>query len=127
MKSDSFVLIVEDAALIAMTLEGELLALGYHAECAFRREDALRLLSARRPAFAIINYVLKGATTAPIAYALDELGIPFIVCTGSAQARTDPHFSRATFLDKPFRTDELIAAIETLPPAAFRRARTAGR
>src|SRR3712207_6042397 len=80
------VLVVEDEALVAMTVEDELLeagadVVGPHADL----RDALRWVEALGPGgidLAVLDANLGGVSSQPLAAALADRGIPFVLATG---------------------------------------------
>jgi CheY-like chemotaxis protein len=78
------VLIVEDEALIAMSIEIQLQDMGYKTLVVSSIEAATAALAQRAIDLAILDYKLRdGEKTTPVAEALHERRIPFVVCSGS--------------------------------------------
>lgn len=109
------ILIVEDEFLIAMDLEMMLrrhgwLILGPAATVA----GALRLLQTVQPSVAILDVTLKDGVVSPVAEALQELDVPFIV--SSAYERPESIggevLARATNVGKPVDERRLVAALQ---------------
>jgi DNA-binding response OmpR family regulator len=89
------VLVVEDEALIAMELEvllvqGGAIVLGPVPDIA----RALPLIERDRPEGAILDVNLNGQLSLPIAEALDERSIPFVVVTGYSASQIGPPLLR---------------------------------
>ena len=116
MTSARTLLIVEDEPLIAMMLEDFLDALGHRvagtADCV---APALALLDAGGVEAAILDLNLRGGeTSAPIADALAERGVPFLFATGGpGDGIPDRHRDRPT-LPKPFTMDGVRQALAAL-------------
>ena len=111
------ILIVEDEMLLAMNIEDMLLDLGHEvAGIASRLEPALAL--AREGAFdvAMLDVNLAGERSFPVAELLAARGIPFLFATGYGRAGIEETYRDRPVLQKPFRADELLAAIEALAP-----------
>lgn len=110
------VLIVEDEPLIAMMLEDFLDALDHEvAGVADQRQAALTLIEGGGIDAAIIDVNLRGGETSwPIADALAERGIPFLIATGgSGDLIADAHRERPV-LAKPFTMDGVERALAAL-------------
>lgn len=108
------VLILDDEALIAITLKEAVEALGCEVVGpAGNAEAALDLIKARAPELAILDVNLAGASSAPVAAALRALDIPFVYCTGYAEpaGQIEPDL-QAAMLTKPVDPDELAAALQ---------------
>lgn len=110
------ILIVEDEPLIAMMLEDflETLDLAAAGPCD-SVADALSVVAAGGFDAAILDLNLRGGeTSAPVADALAEAGIPFLFATGgSGDAIPDRHRDRPT-LPKPFTIDGIDRALAAL-------------
>lgn len=111
------VLVVEDEALVAMLLEDELTEAG--AEVLGPKVDidgALRLIETAAPGcidLAVLDFNLRGASAAPVAAALVQRGIPFVIATGYA----DGHMAEAPgapVLCKPYDGQLLIEILAGL-------------
>ena len=109
------VLIVEDEMLVAMNMEDMLLDLGHEvAGMASRLAPALAL--AKDAAFdaAILDVNLAGERSFPVADLLVERGAPFLFATGYGIQGIEERYRSCTVLQKPFRSADLKAALETL-------------
>ena len=109
------ILLVEDEMLVAMNMEDMLLDLGHElAGVASRLAPALEL--AREAAFdaAILDVNLAGERSFPVAALLAGRGIPFLFATGYGIGGVDPEWRDRPVLQKPFRQNELAAAIAAL-------------
>ena len=77
------ILVVEDEALTAMALQQLLEDAGYIVLGPVGRvEDALDLLRSGPPDAAVLDVNLFGATVDPVAAMLEDMGVPFLFCTG---------------------------------------------
>jgi len=102
------VLIVEDEALVAMTLEAMLEDLGWITVGPVGRlDEAMRLARTEPIDAAVLDVNLAGENTAPVAQTLVERRIPFIVATGYGESDLDGFFRMAPSLAKPFTIDGL--------------------
>lgn len=107
------VLVLEDEALIALTLMDTLREFG----CtivgpASNAAAALELVERQPPDLAVLDVNLAGASSAPVAKALRAAGVPFVYCTGYAEPalQIEPAFL-APMLTKPIDPQELAAAL----------------
>jgi CheY-like chemotaxis protein len=110
------VLVVEDEALTAMALQQLLEGAGYIVVGPVGRvEDALDLLRSGPPDAAVLDVNLFGATVDPVAAMLEDMGVPFLFCTGYHRGATagirHPH---APVLGKPVNANNLLNAVSGL-------------
>ena len=106
------VLIVEDEALIAMSIEIQLQDMGYRTLVVSSIEAATAALAQRAIDLAILDYKLRdGEKTTPVAEALHERRIPFVVCSGSQFKDMAAIFEGATIVRKPYTEDLLASAV----------------
>jgi CheY-like chemotaxis protein len=109
------ILIVEDEALIAMLVEDALLDAG--AEIlgpAATVEDALALFESGHPVAAVLDINLAGQVSTPVADALADSGIPFVVATGYGAAGLPERHRGVPVLAKPYDPRELVEALAKL-------------
>ncbi|GAM96480.1 phytochrome [alpha proteobacterium U9-1i] len=106
-------LVVEDQLIIAMDVEAILLAAGARSiDTAATVGEALRLLSAARPDFAVLDVNLGSETSIAVAENLRATGIPFVFATGYGDTANIPRaMSDAGVVRKPYDGDALIAAL----------------
>ena len=109
-------LVVEDEALTAMALQQLLEDAGYIVLGPVGRvEDALDLLRSGPPDAAVLDVNLFGATVDPVAAMLEDMGVPFLFCTGYHRGATagirHPH---APVLGKPVNANNLLNAVSGL-------------
>jgi DNA-binding NtrC family response regulator len=113
------VLIVEDELLVAMELESLLEEQG----CAVvgpaaTVARALALLDGERLDAAILDVNLDGQTAIPVAAALNEQGIPFLLATGYGAAQaSEPELKDAPRVDKPVSHDRLVRTLARIMKA----------
>jgi DNA-binding response OmpR family regulator len=108
-------LIVEDewmiAALIEQTLaEAGIEVLGKPGSIG----KALRLIEEMSCDAAVLDADLDGVSAEPVADALHERGIPFLVVSGYASEQRSGRLAAAPFLRKPFAPQQLVELIRTL-------------
>ncbi|SFH46304.1 CheY chemotaxis protein or a CheY-like REC (receiver) domain [Palleronia marisminoris] len=102
--------------LLAMDLEMLLEDQGYEVLQPVRNvERALAVLGAERPDVVTLDMNLNGESSAPVATALREQNIPFVVVTGyTAKHGEEPAFRDAPLVKKPYDTVELLRALTHL-------------
>ena len=97
------ILIVEDDPLIAMEL-ADLLAAGGAEPVgpAPTVRAALAALTRERPEAAVLDLNLRGERSTPVAAALREAGVPFVLTTGYARSQIEePELTEAPLVPKP--------------------------
>ena len=108
------VLIVEDEALIALSVESCLLDAGADlVKIANSRAEAQSALEEDIPFdAAIVDLVLSNEDASPIIQMLSERGIPVVVSTGADIDLGHPALTSAVaFLQKPYSQSDLIEAL----------------
>lgn len=104
---------VEDESQIAILVEAMLEDLGCTvAGAAWRLPQAVDLAQTCEADFALLDVNLAGERVFPVAEVLKRRQIPFVFATGYGSEGLPAAFKPATVLAKPFRQDELRAAIE---------------
>jgi CheY-like chemotaxis protein len=107
------ILLVEDDIIIAMEAEYLLLSMGA-ARChlASSVAAAIDIIGKEAPRFALLDVNLGGEHSGPVAAALNELGIPFVIASGYGGNELKlPAFSAAPLVTKPYSKGELASAI----------------
>ncbi len=103
------VLVVEDELLVAMLVEDMLLDAGCVIVGPFARVAEAMAAARTMPVdVALLDVNVAGEMVFPVAYILEERGIPFLFVTGYGQAalpRDRPDWAACT---KPFRPDHLF-------------------
>ncbi len=109
------ILIVEDDPFIAMDLQDRLSVLGADVIGPVPAVlAAMRAIGDALPDAAVLDVNLRGEMSTPIACALSEAEVPFVLVTGYSRGQLDPKLRGATILPKPFCPDELARALERL-------------
>lgn len=109
------VLLVEDEAMIAFAVEDILLDLGCEVVGpAFRLEDAVELASAEMIDAAILDVNLNDQRSYAVADELKRRGIPFLFATGYGEDGVDWNGATPAILPKPYRKDQIAAALGRL-------------
>lgn len=114
--SGTRILIVEDEAMIALLLQNMVTDLGcIVAAWAKSTVEALAFISTGE-AFdaALLDLLLNGETALPIAAALDQRGIPFVVTTGFDGPVVLSRFAGHVILQKPIEQTDLERALVSL-------------
>lgn len=106
-------LLVEDEALIALMLEDMVEGLGC-AVTAVAPRVALGVSMAEAGDFdlAILDVNVAGENVEPVAERLASKGVPFVFATGYGEAGVPLRFRDRPVVPKPFRSDQLEAAIQ---------------
>lgn len=109
------ILVVEDEALIAMLVEDALLDAGAHVlGPAATVEEALALFQSGDPEAAVLDINLAGQVSTPVADALADHGVPFVVATGYGAAGLPERHRSVPVLAKPYDPQELVEALVRL-------------
>jgi DNA-binding LytR/AlgR family response regulator len=107
------VLVVEDEFLLAMELEtllqqGGCIVLGPVPTI----HQALAVLDHEQPEVALLDVNLKGERATPVAAALIDRGVPFVLITGYSRLQlTEPELHAAPRIDKPLTCRDLKRAM----------------
>lgn len=121
------VLVVEDEALVSMLVEAYLDELGCEVVgVAPRLEDALEKARTLALDAAVLDVNLAGRLSYPVAELLRSRGVPFVFATGYGMAGLPEALRGMPVLAKPFRQDQLAAALCASRGAAEEAARKAG-
>jgi CheY-like chemotaxis protein len=115
--SSRSILIVEDESLIAMMLEDFLDVLG-HAIAGTEDSVSGALARVQQGGFdmAILDVHLRGEVCWPIADALADRGIPFMLATGGHTEPPPARHAEAPVLAKPFTLSGVERAIGAIAP-----------
>lgn len=113
--SGSRVLIVEDEVLLMMALEAMVREAGCE-QLAFaaRVEEALATVANWDPDVAILDLNLHGRKSFPVADALDDRGIPFVIVSGHSQDIVPDRHKQRPFVGKPFDSGHLLSQVQQL-------------
>ena len=107
-------MIVEDELIIAMEMESLLKGLGCIVlDPVPSITQALRVLADERPDAAVLDVNLQGERVTPVAAALRERGIPFVLVSGYGRERLQEEpLQGAAYLRKPVDAGQLERALE---------------
>lgn len=108
------VLVVEDEAIIAMSIQDMLLEEGFDViGPAGSVAAALALLrNGEAVDCALLDVNLRGETVYPVASELSERSIPFAFTSGYGQSGIDPRFAGRVVLPKPVDPLRLVAFLK---------------
>jgi DNA-binding response OmpR family regulator len=107
-------MIVEDQALIGMSLEASLEEMGFQVEGPFMSNaQALLWLENEKPDVALLDFMIKDGTSLEIARALRTHDIPFAIYSGlTARADCPAELQDVPWLEKPASREMLAAMLE---------------
>ncbi len=106
------VLIVEDEPLIAFEVEQTLTDAGFAVVgVAARVEEALAIVEGGALDAAVVDANLNRVSAAPIAIALTQSGLPFIVTTGYTREQLPEGFQAGTLIEKPCLPEQIVEAL----------------
>jgi CheY-like chemotaxis protein len=110
------VLILDDEMLVAMMLEDMLGDLDFDVVGPYAAlEDAMSAVTTQPLDCAIIDLNLgRGVTSAPVAEALRERGVPFLLATGYGANEETDALGHSGLLAKPFSTSEVQSALQSI-------------
>jgi CheY-like chemotaxis protein len=109
------VLLIEDEALIAMSIEDTLAELGHEVVAVATRLDrAMELAQQAQLELAIVDINLNGEKTYPVAEILAARDIPFIFATGYGAPVLEEKWRHLPALQKPFQAQDLVEAIAAI-------------
>jgi DNA-binding response OmpR family regulator len=109
-------LIIEDEPLVAEALREGLVEAGFEVVgVANRLAKGLELIAANEFDAAIVDANLAGKSASPAIELLTSLGRPFLVLSGYTREQLSDPFTRAVFVKKPYRLEDLVAHLKALP------------
>ena len=114
MSASRCILIVEDEPLISMMLEDFVQSLGHSVAAICETvEEALGALDNGNPFdLAILDVNLKGENVWPVARALRERAVPFVLASGGHVDPPPREFAGVPMIDKPYTLDRIKPVIE---------------
>jgi DNA-binding response OmpR family regulator len=107
-------MIVEDQALIGMSLEASLEEMGFLVEGPFMSNaQALNWLESETPDVALLDFMIKDGTSLEIARALRNRSVPFAIYSGlSPRVDCPPELHNVPWVEKP-ASREMLAVMLT--------------
>ena len=111
--SSKRILVVEDELLIALDMQVTLEQFGHDVAVAISADQAMEAMKDSQFDLAILDYHLRDDTVTPLAKALKDIGVPFVICSGTlALEELGSAFADVPYLAKPFTTDGLLSALK---------------
>ncbi|MEE1655875.1 response regulator [Microvirga sp. CF3062] len=106
-------MIVEDQALIGMSLEAFLEDAGFEVAGVFMSNaQALQWLESHLPDVAVLDVMIKDGTSVAVARVLKRLGVPFIVYSGlPPKAECPIELQDVPWLEKPVSRETLVGVL----------------
>jgi DNA-binding NtrC family response regulator len=105
------VLVIDDEPLIGLSVEMMLSDNGFDCVGVIGSlDEALAFVNSQDCDAAILDLNLSGASSAPVAAALQAAGVPVVVVSGYS-AQKQLCFSDAEFVQKPFSARQLLGAL----------------
>jgi len=115
------ILVVEDEFAVLLLVEDMLLELGFTiAGTASRIEEALGLARSLDFDAAVLDVNLNGQHISPVAEIVAERGLPIVFSTGYGRSGLEPHWRDRPIVQKPYRVEELNAALQEAIAAIVR-------
>lgn len=112
---DRQVLVVDDEVVVAMDIAAALEAAGSSiVGPAYNIDQALQTIGAQHIDLAIVDANLKGRSAQPVAEALAQRRIPFILATGYGPESLPAGWSGSSYIAKPFTIESLVQALGEL-------------
>ena len=112
-----YCVIIEDQALIAMSLEAYFEDVGFAVHTLTSIAQAQAWLKDNTPELAILDFMLRDGPATQLASELHSRGVPFIVYSGYARQLGVPaQLQEVPWLEKPTRREDLLNALVALSP-----------
>jgi CheY-like chemotaxis protein len=113
-KSKLRILVVEDEPFISLMLDEMLSELGFEVAASISRiAAALDFIGKENFDLALLDVNLGTEKIDPVADLLAQRGCPFVFTTGYGQSGAPAAHADHVVLQKPFRIDDLAAALQT--------------
>jgi len=115
-KPGKTLMIVEDEALIAITLRDKLTDAGYHVlDLTDRHTEAVDVAKASKPDLALVNIHLAGHDDGiELAEQLKAMGIPVLLISGQVSRARSAETVAIASLPKPYDADDMVLAVAYL-------------
>jgi DNA-binding NtrC family response regulator len=108
-------LIIEDQAVIAMSVEACFEDVGFAVQTVTSTAQAQVWLKDNIPEFVILDFMLRDGPATELAGDLHQRGIPFVVYSGCSRTRgISSKLQDVPWLEKPARREDLLKAVVTL-------------
>ena len=102
---DHTVLILEDEYLIGEDIQGLIRSMGCRSLLLTKVGEAISLIEDGLITFAILDHLISGRSTEPVADILRRRRIPFVVCSASKLSNLEPAFQGAPLIEKPYESE----------------------
>lgn len=113
---------MEDDPIIAMDMAYMVETAGFAVVGpAYGVAGALELIEATRPDAGVLDINLGHERSWPIARALGEMGVPFVLASGYSRVEIEPEFQSAPLLTKPILEAELMRGLREIGLLAAHR------
>ena len=110
-------MIVEDQALIGLSLEAYLEEIGFGRCEIASSAEASEWLGSHTPTVAILDFSLRDGPCTTLARSLQERGLPFVIYSGHRREIAPPKLRDVPWLSKPCDRAALLAALTHVAPA----------
>ncbi len=107
-------LIVEDTALISMSLEIDLTDQGFTCAAVCSSSEALRWLDVSAPSVVILDYLLRDGPCTMLAKVLQARGVPFLIYSGFPAQAACPELRGTIWITKPADRDTIREVVSSL-------------
>jgi DNA-binding response OmpR family regulator len=116
-------LVVEDQALIALSIEANLEDAGFVVATCSTAREALAIVAERPPDCILLDFALKDGPCLELARELLHRGVPFVVYSGHRRTSFDlPELEAVPWIDKPAPREDLIASLSSTLARGIRTA-----
>lgn len=115
-KPGKTLMIVEDEALVAITLRDELEGAGYRVlDLTERHQEAVKVAQESKPDLALVNIRLAGRDDGIVlAEHLKELNIPVLLISGQVSRARSAQTVAVGSMPKPYSAAEMVVAVDYL-------------
>lgn len=105
-------LVIEDQALIAISIETDLEEAGIAVQTVGSIADARAWLEANTAEIALVDFKLKDGLATELAGELNRRGVPFVIYSGYPPSQgVPPELQGVPWLEKPISRDDLLKAV----------------
>ena len=105
-------LVVEDQALIALSIEAYLEDAGFSVATCGSAQEALTLVTEEPPHCVVLDFALKDGPCLELARELLRRSVPFVVYSGHRRSSSGlPELDAVPWIEKPARRQDLIASL----------------
>jgi DNA-binding response OmpR family regulator len=112
-------LIVEDTALISLSLETDLTDQGFTCAVVCSSSEALRWLDVSAPSVVILDYLLRDGPCTMLAKVLQARGVPFLIYSGFPAQAACSELRGTIWITKPADLHTIRNAVSSLVASEF--------